>query len=90
MSTSGNKSKPKGNGHLNKETKVIYNKESSETVSMNNERYVENGIEASNSAAEAASTAIMDEFRRDGIVMLAKMEENGYVLVLRKSAFHRI
>ena len=37
----------------------------------------ENGIEASNETAEAALTATMDEFRREGIVMLSKMEENG-------------
>ena len=79
MSTNGNKIKTKDNGHLSNNTKVTYNKESSETVSMNNEPHVENGIEATNPAAEAVSTATMDEFRRDGIVMLAKMEQNGYV-----------
>ena len=46
---------------------------------MNNEPHVENGLEVTNPVAEAVSTATMDEFRRDGIVMLAKMEQNGYV-----------
>jgi hypothetical protein len=37
----------------------------------------ENGVEATNLYAQAACSATMDEFRREGIVMLSKMEENG-------------
>ena len=66
--------------HSKTETKVIFNKEFGETVSMNDVSHkCENGIEASNETAEAALTATMDEFRREGIVMLSKMEQNGLV-----------
>ena len=60
------------------ETKVTFNKEFGETVSMNDvSEKCENGVEASNETAHAALSATMDEFRREGIVMLTKMEENG-------------
>lgn len=63
---------------LTTETKVTFNKEFGETVSMNDvSQTCENGVEASNETAHAALSAIMDEFRREGIVMLSKMEENG-------------
>ena len=63
---------------LKTETRVSFNKDSGDTVSMNDvNNKCENGIEASNETAEAALTATMDEFRREGIVMLSKMEENG-------------
>ena len=63
---------------MKSDTRVSFNKESGDTVSMNNVNdKCENGVEASNETAEAALTATMDEFRREGIVMLSKMEENG-------------
>ena len=72
--------KIKSDKHLKTETKVSFKKEFGETVSMNDVSHkFENGVEASNETAEAALTATMDEFRREGIVMLSKMEQNGLV-----------
>ena len=71
-------SKNTNDKNLTNETKVVYNKELGETVSMNdNSNTCENGVEATNSYAQSACSATMDEFRREGIVMLSKMEENG-------------
>ena len=71
-------SKNTNDKNLTNETKVMYNKGLGETVSMTDiSKSCENGIEATNSYAQAASSATMDEFRREGIVMLSKMEENG-------------
>ena len=71
-------SKIKNDNHLNNETKVTYNKELGDSVSMNDgTNKCEKGVEATTSNTEAAYTATMDEFRREGIVMLSKMEENG-------------
>ena len=67
--------------YLNDETKIAYNKEAGESVSMNNYSHnsgnVESGVAATNSTSEEAYSATMEEFRREGIVMLSKMEENG-------------
>ena len=60
------------------EPKVSYKKELGETISMSdNKNRFENGVEATKSYAQSACTATMDEFRREGIVMLSKMGENG-------------
>ena len=69
MSTKGHKHKLSANErYLNEETKIVYNKEAGDTVSMNSGSHesgnVENGIEATNSTSEAALSATMDEFRR--------------------------
>ena len=82
MSTGRNSNGVGGGGELNSqlhnETKVTFNKVSNGKPSaINSCQNTENGVEATNMAAEAASTATMDEFRRSGIVMMAKMEENG-------------
>ena len=71
-------SKNTNDKNLTNETKVMYNKELGETVSMTDiSQTCENGVVATNSYAQAACSATMDEFRREGIVMLSKMEENG-------------
>ena len=82
MSSKGHKRKLSNNDrYLNDETKIVYNKGSGDSVSMNNGSlaggHAENGVEGTNSTSEAAYSATMDEFRREGIVMLSKMEENG-------------
>ena len=81
MSTSGNKSKTKDNGHLSNETKVTYNKESSEADSMSNERPVENGVEATNPAAEVASSATMDGSA------LNRVKEFGFLCIVKSRFF---
>ena len=65
-----------GNMQLNKETKVSYNRDNCDSVSMNNSN-PNIGIEATNSNYQKASSGTMDEFRAEGIVMLSKIEENG-------------
>ena len=64
------------NMQLNKETKVSYNRDNCDSVSMNNSN-PNIGVEATNSNCQKASSVNMDEFRAEGIVMLSKIEENG-------------
>ena len=66
-----------GNMQLNKETKVSYNRDNCDSVSMNNNSNPNSGIEATNSNCQKACSGTMDEFRAEGIVMLSKIEENG-------------
>ena len=82
MSTKGYKHRlSRHENHLNDEIKITYNKDSGETVRMSNgsqeNNRIENGLEATNPNSETAYTATMDEFRRDGVVMMVKTEENG-------------
>ena len=65
------------NMQLNKETKVSYNRDNCDSVSMNNNSNPTSGIEATNSNCQKACSGTMDEFRAEGIVMLSKIEENG-------------